>query len=85
MLRKIFIFSVLLCIMYVLKVYLKAVNRTTGYKKDIKVFDIRLFTSHYMFGSADVIIRWSTNIYLSLLNYTAKWIHFFTFTSNITI
>jgi hypothetical protein len=51
---------------HVLKARLRAVNTTNHYKTDIKMFTIRLFLfkSHYMFQSANIIIRWSTNTYL---------------------
>jgi hypothetical protein len=45
-----------------LKVYFRAVNKIIYYKTDIKIFNIRLIyiTSHYMFRSAEIIIRWFT-------------------------
>jgi hypothetical protein len=69
----------------VLNVHLRAVNTTTNYKTDIKMFNIRLFlfTSHYTFRSAETIIRWSTNTYV--IELSIKMGQFFTFANNVII
>jgi hypothetical protein len=56
---------------------LSAVNTTIDYKTDTKCLIFCLFASHYMFGSVEIIIRWSTNFYLLLENYLLKAINFF--------